>query len=143
VQDLKVDPCQGLDRSTVGARRKRYGVNRIEQKKRQSVWAILLNQFKSVIVLLLSVAAIVTVLVDRWVEGITISVVVVFNALIGFFTELRAVWSMEALETLSQSMTKVRRGGRVRTIASRLLVPGDIVVFEAGDVVSADMRLLK
>jgi len=143
VQDLQVDPQQGLSRKTVGRRRRRYGANRIEQKKRKSAWTIMLNQFKSVIVLLLVVAAITTFLIGRWVEGIAISVVVVFNALIGFFTELRAVRSMEALERLSQSMTKVRRGGRVRAIASRLLVPGDIVVFEAGDVVSADMRLLE
>ncbi len=140
---LGVDPGKGLSSRAVKERRGRYGPNLIEQKSRKSVWTILLNQFESVIVLLLAAAAAATFVVGRWVEGLAIGVVVIFNALIGFVTELRAVRSMEALEKLSQSMTTVRREGRIKAIPSRRLVPGDIVVFEAGDTVSADMRLIE
>lgn len=140
---LEVEVSRGLSGNEVRKRRRDHGPNRIEQKKRKSVWTILVNQFESIIVLLLGAAALATFLVGRWVEGIAISAVVVFNALIGFVTELRAVRSMEALEKLSQSMTKVRRGGRLEKIPSWKLVPGDIVIFEAGDTVSADMRLIE
>jgi Ca2+-transporting ATPase len=143
LQSLGVDREKGLPVKEAKTRRREYGSNRIEQKKKKSVLSILVNQFESVIVLLLTAAALATFVVGRWVEGIAIAVVVVFNALIGFVTELRAVRSMEALEKLSQSITKVRRGDRTEKIPSWRLVPGDIVVFEAGDTVSADMRLLE
>ncbi|MCA1764932.1 MAG: HAD-IC family P-type ATPase, partial [Desulfobulbaceae bacterium] len=140
---LGVDPEKGLSSRAVKERRSRYGPNLIKQKSRKRVWTILLNQFESVIVLLLAAASAVTFVVGRWVEGLAIGVVVIFNALIGFITELRAIRSMEALEKLSQSMTTVRRNGRIKEIPSRRLVPGDIVVFEAGDTVSADLRLIE
>jgi len=143
LQDLQVDRQQGLSRAEAKKRRRRHGDNRIKQKQRKSLWKILLNQFESVIVLLLAVAALATFIVGRWLEGLAISVVVFFNVLIGFITEVRAVRSMEALKKLSQSMTKVRRRGRLVRIPSRQLALGDIVVFEAGDTVSADMRLFE
>ena len=143
LRQLDVDPGQGLNRREAETRRQRYGANRIRKKESKSAWTILLNQFESVIVLLLAAAAAATFVVGRWVEGIAISVVIVVNALIGFITELRAVRSMEALEKLSQSMSRVRRNGRIRKLPSWRLVPGDIVVFEAGDTVSADLRLLE
>ena len=107
---LEVDPERGLSHAAVKERRHRHGANLVKQKKRKSVWTVLLNQFESVIVLLLAAAAAATFIVGRWVEGIAISVVVVFNALIGFLTELRAVRSMEALEKLSQFSGFILRG---------------------------------
>ncbi|MDW7774518.1 MAG: cation-transporting P-type ATPase [Desulfobulbaceae bacterium] len=143
LRSLRVDRNKGLSGEAVKKRRREHGSNRIEQKTRKSVWSILYNQFKSIIVLLLAAAALTTFVVGRWMEGVAISIVVIFNALIGFLTELRAVRSMEALEKLSQSVAKVRRSGRIEKIPSWKLVPGDIVVFEAGDTVSADMRLIE
>ena len=113
VRMLEVDPEQGLTSREAEARRKKFGPNRISRKKSTSIWTILFNQFQSVIVLLLSAAAVATFVVGRWVEGIAVSVVMVFNALIGFITELRAVRSMEALKKLSRSMCTVRRNGRI------------------------------
>ena len=114
---LEVDWKKGFAENVVKKRSREYGSNRIAGKKRKSVWSILLNQFESVIVLLLTAAALATFSVGRWVEGIAIGVVVVFNSLIGFITELRAIRSMEALAKLSQSMSKIRRSSHVRRYA--------------------------
>ncbi len=143
LQNLGVAEREGLSSAEAKQRYRLYGANRLKLKKEKSLWSILVNQFKSVIVLLLAAAALATFFVGRWVEGIAISVVVIFNAIIGFITELRAVRSMEALGKLSQSMTRVRRNSRILKIPSQELVPGDIVVFEAGDTVSADLRLIE
>ena len=141
--DLDVARDQGLERDHARRRRRRYGPNRIEQQQRASAFTVLVNQFRSVIVIVLGVAAVVTFAFQQWAEGIAISVVVVVNALIGFVTELRAVRAMEALDELGRSRTRVRRGGQVREIAADHLVPGDIVVLEAGDTVAADLRVLE
>ena len=134
---------QGLNASAVEARRRSYGLNQLRTKRRESSWRVLANQFKSLIVLLLVVAAVVSVLYDERLDAIAILAVVVINAAIGFVTELRAVRSMEALAKLSRTRARVRREGTIQEIAAQELVPGDIVIVEAGDVVSADIRLVQ
>ncbi|MEZ4769267.1 MAG: HAD-IC family P-type ATPase, partial [Caldilineales bacterium] len=134
-------------RSAASTRRKRpagaaVGANRLRRATRQSAWQILLNQFKSVIVLLLVVAAGASFAFGKVVDGVAVVAVILINAAIGFVTELRAVRSMEALRELNAAMTTVRRDGQLREIEADHLTPGDIVVVHSGDVVSADLRLL-
>jgi Ca2+-transporting ATPase len=104
---------------------------------------ILVRQFKSLIIGILSAAAVVSFLVGELVQGIAIGVAVVINAAIGFVTELRAVRSMEALRELGKATARVRRGGEEEVVPADELVPGDIVVFAGGDLVSADLRILE
>jgi Ca2+-transporting ATPase len=110
--------------------------------RRRSGWRILWDQFASLIVALLAAAALVAFAFREVVEGLAIGAVVFINAAIGFVTERRAVRSMEALRELGHRETTVRREGSVRALPASLLVPGDIVVLEAGDVLTADLRLL-
>ncbi|MGK7311553.1 MAG: cation-translocating P-type ATPase [Candidatus Longimicrobiales bacterium M2_2A_002] len=133
----------GLTDDEVDARRERHGPNRLREAERRSRWAILWDQVKSVIVALLVVAIVVSLAFGHLVEAIAIGVVIVINAAIGFFTELRAVRSMESLRELGQADSKVRRHGEVREIPATELVPGDIVVLERGEVLGADVRLLE
>ncbi|MFW6107162.1 MAG: cation-translocating P-type ATPase [bacterium] len=143
VRRLAVEPGDGLTTSQARGRRRRFGPNRLREAKREGAWAILVRQFKSLIIALLAVAAGLSFAFDELLEGAAILAVIAINAAIGFVTELRAVRAMEALRRLGQVKTKVRRNGRVREMAATTLVPGDIVVLEAGDIVSADLRLLE
>jgi Ca2+-transporting ATPase len=142
VEELDVDPDEGLSGEEVERRRERVGSNRLQAHATRSAWSILLHQFQSIIVLLLVVAAGVAFLFGEHVEGIAIVAVVLVNTAIGFLTELRAVRSMEALREIAEVDVRVRRDGEIREIPSRDLVPGDVVVVEAGNLVGADMRLL-
>ncbi|MBD3219795.1 HAD-IC family P-type ATPase [bacterium] len=141
--DLGVERDQGLSGREVSRRQRRHGPNRIDQQDRTSAATILVNQFRSVIVIVLGVATVLALLLRQWAEGAAIGVVVVVNALIGFVTELRAVRAMEGLAKLSQARSRVRRDGEVREVPAARLVPGDIVVLEAGDTVTADLRVLE
>ncbi len=132
---------QGLSEEQARRRKRQYGPNQLRQAKERSTWAILVDQFKSLIILLLSLAAALSFVLGEWIEGAAIASVILINGAIGFFTELQAIRSMEALRRLSQVKTKVRRGGEVFEISAQDLVPGDIVLLDAGDIVTADLRL--
>ncbi len=134
---------RGLSKIEVEARRRRHGPNRLRRIRARSAWRILLDQFQSTLVLLLAVAAALSVPFGRWMEALAIGAVLVINATIGFLSELRAVRSMEALRRLGNVRANVRREGRVHSVSADELVPGDIVVVEGGDVVTADVRLLE
>ena len=140
---LEVDASQGLTHHRVQQRRNQYGWNRLAKAKQRGAGEILIDQFKSPIIGLLSVAAVLAFVFQEWIEGIAVIIAIALNAVIGFTTELRAVKSMESLQQLSKTQAKVRRNGQVQSIAADQLVPGDIVVLEGGDVVPADLRLLE
>jgi Ca2+-transporting ATPase len=133
LDDLDVTPDKGLSAAEVKQRRRLYGNNRLRRTKRKSVWTILLNQFNSVIVWLLTAATGLSFYFREWTQGAAILVVLAINSAIGFTTEFRAVRSMEALRRLSKVRAKVRRDGRVAEILAEEIVPGDAVVLESGD----------
>jgi Ca2+-transporting ATPase len=141
--ELDVSAEQGLSSSEVEKRREEHGWNRLSSAERRSVWQILLEQFKSLIVLLLVVAAVLSFAFGDWIEGLAVVIVIFINAAIGFVTELRAVRSMEALQDMGSVEAKVRREGQVHEVGAKKLVPGDIVLFRGGDIVTADLRLLE
>ena len=138
-----VDPEHGLDDRQINQRRARYGWNKLRGIQRRNVFAIIADQFKSVVILLLLAAAILAMLFSDITEGLAIFVVIVINGAIGFLTEWRAIRSMEALSRLGHVDTLVLRTGLSQKISADELVPGDIVLFEGGDVVTADIRLIE
>jgi Ca2+-transporting ATPase len=143
LEALGVTEAEGLDGQEVKKRRRQYGHNRLRSAKSKSAWAILAEQFKSLLGVLLAVAAVLSLAFGEWVEGVAILAVILINAAIGFVTELRAVRSMEALQRMGSVEAKVRRSGQVQKIQAEKIVPGDIVVLEGGDVVTADLRLIE
>ena len=140
---LGVDLERGLDPGEVTRRRQRVGSNLLRPPKPVSLRSLVFNQFRSVVVALLGVAGGLSLLFGRWLEGVAVGVVLLVNSAIGFFTELRAVRSMEALRRLGHTTARVKRDGQVQEIPGEDLVPGDVVLLEAGDVVSADVRLVE
>ncbi|MBD3427100.1 MAG: HAD-IC family P-type ATPase [Candidatus Omnitrophica bacterium] len=140
-EKLDVDPGKGLTESQADSRRRTHGANVLRKKEEKSPWVVLLNQFKSVIIVLLLLAAGLSFVFGKNMQGIAILVALIINAAVGFFTELKAVRSMEALEKLGKVSTKVLRDGNITSIPADKLVPGDVVVFEGGDIISADLRI--
>jgi Ca2+-transporting ATPase len=143
VQRLDGDADSGLTADAVQSRLNSHGRNKLRGHERKSLLAILGNQFQGVIVWLLAFAAGLSFAFGEYAEAIAIIVLLFVNAAIGFFTELRAARSMEALMRIADVKTRVRRDGEDRVIDAREIVPGDLVVLEAGDMVTADLRLLE
>lgn len=139
----EVDQERGLEQEEVKERRRIFGSNKLEETEKKSSWVILGNQFKSLIVGLLTVAAIISFLFGKWMEGIAISIVLVINASIGFTTEIRAIRSMEALRELTRINARVRRDKETFVIPAEELVPGDVVILESGDIIPADLRIIE
>lgn len=140
---LNTDPEVGLGAKAVELQMQRYGPNKLLRQEKKSVLRILLHQFKGFIVWLLAAAAALSFAFGDLPEGMAILVVLVINSAIGFFTELRAARSMEALLGLAEVRARVRRDGSIKQVDAQELVPGDVVILEAGDVVTADLRIIE
>jgi Ca2+-transporting ATPase len=143
LETLTVSTDFGLKTAEIKKRRRIYGSNRLQEFKRKSAWRILANQFTSLVVDVLALASGISFVFGRWVEGVAIGIALFINAVIGFVTELKATRSMEALHRLGSISAKVRREGEVREIPAERLVPGDMVILEAGDLIPADLRVVE
>jgi Ca2+-transporting ATPase len=142
IQVLDTDKADGLSGAEASVRLQKFGPNALGRVEPVKVWAVLVRQFRSAVVLLLAVAAGLSAAFGDFIEAVAVVVVIAINALIGFLTELSAVRSMEALHRLGTVSARVRRDGALMEIDAAELVPGDIVELEAGDLVAADLRLV-
>lgn len=141
-QTLKTNPKEGLKESEALERAKKFGPNILPSPKSISPLLILLRQFSSFIIWVLIIAAIVTGFIGDWVDTIAITAIIILNATLGFIQEFRAEKSLMALRELSTPTAKVIRNGTLRTIPAISLIPGDLVLVEAGDHIPADGRLI-
>lgn len=139
---LNTDRSRGLSQESVNERREKYGANRLREAEQQSAWLILIDQFKSIVIIILAAAAVAAFATARWPEGIALLAVTLINTLIGFFSEWKAIRSMEALRQLGKHQSRVRRDGEEQDVDVEELVPGDIVIVGAEELVPADIRLL-
>jgi len=143
LRELCTTADRGLTQDEVSIRLGRFGKNLLKAVKPRHVLAILADQFRSAVIVLLGAAALVAMGFGNIVEAGAILAVIAANTAIGFFTEWRAVRSMEALQQLGRVETVVRRGGLTRKVPADDLVPGDIVTVDGGDVIAADIRLIE
>ena len=137
---------EGLSTAQAQERLATYGRNELDDGEKRSLLAKFLDQFKDLMIIMLLVAAALSVItegMDGLTDAMIILAVVVLNATFGVYQEGKAEAAIEALKNMSSPMARVRRDGNVVEIDSRELVPGDIVLLEAGDVVPADMRLIE
>ena len=147
-KELKTNLANGLTSAEVEEKRNEYGFNELKAKKKKSLLVKFLEQFKDFMIIVLIIAAIVSGIVGYMEgEGVTdsiiILIVVIVNAIIGVVQENKAEKSLEALQKLSSHVAKVVRNGKIEVVASRELVPGDIVVLDTGDYVPADLRIIE
>ncbi len=134
---------KGLSESEARKRLKKYGENKIEQKKGTNPIWIFLNQFNSFIVYILIAATIISAILGEWLDSIVILAILIANGILGFVQEYRAEKSIDALKKLESVKAKVIRDGKEQLIDSSKIVPGDILILEEGDKVSADARLME
>jgi P-type Ca2+ transporter type 2C len=134
---------QGLASAAVSERRRQYGPNELVEKKKKSPLLMFLAQFKDVMILILIAAAVLAGFVGDLVDTIAIFVIVVINAVVGFIQEYRAEKAMEALKKMAAPTATVLRDGVPGTVPASELVPGDLVILEAGRVVPADLRIIE
>ncbi len=142
-KELNTDPERGLSADEVTRRQEKYGLNELIDRGGKSPWRILAEQFTEVLVIVLIVAALISAFLGDVEDTVVILAIVVLNAAIGFRQEYRAEKAMAALKKLSTPEVKVHRDGTTKKIPATELVPGDIVLLEAGDAVPADGRLIE
>jgi len=140
---LSVAPEEGLDDQQVGLRLQQIGPNILVQQESVPAWRLLIKQFKSLIMALLSVAACVALWFGDYAGAIAIGVVIAINITIAFSMELSAVKAMESLQKIGLVMATVLRGGQTQQVPAEQLVPGDILIIDAGDVCPADARIIE
>ncbi|MBN1217270.1 MAG: HAD-IC family P-type ATPase [Candidatus Lokiarchaeota archaeon] len=140
----------GLSSEEVEKRLQKYGKNELETGKKANPYKIFLNQFKNLLVLILIIAGIITAVIgiiendeNVIIEIIAINIVIILNAGLGFYQEYSAEKAIEALKSLSKSEVIVLRNNKKLKLKSEFLVPGDIVILEAGNLIPADIRLIK
>ena len=134
---------QGLSAAEAAMRLGRYGPNRLAEKPPRPAWLKFLDQFKSLLVLILLAAAVLAGIVGDVKDAVVIFSVVLLNATLGFIQEHRAENALAALKNMLAPSARVRRDGSVRLVDAGDLVPGDIMLLEAGDRVPADARVLR
>jgi Ca2+-transporting ATPase len=140
---LGVDPAQGLDEATVQQRLATHGDNALPEPPPKPFWRTFARQFKSPLIYILFVAAVLAVALGHRGDAAVILAVVLVNALIGSFQEGRAERSMAALRRLAALHVRVLRAGEEQVVEARALVPGDVLLLAAGDAVAADARLIE
>ncbi|MBD3312668.1 HAD-IC family P-type ATPase [archaeon] len=134
---------KGLSSKEAEKRLDKYGLNEIVEEGGLSPLKIFLYQFKNVMTLILSIAIIISFLINELIDAAVILVILVINVFLGFFQEYKAEKAMEALKSLASPKAIVLRVGEEKVIKSRQLVPGDVVVLEVGDIVPANTRLFE
>ncbi len=140
---LETDSESGLSRELYQKRKRKHGPNRLRKTQKTSRLKILVNQFKSIVILVLLAAAILAFSLQHMAEGLAVTAVLLVNTLIGFYTEFKAIRTMESLRQIHKDKIRVRRNSTEEETNTETLVPGDIIVLESGDLVPADVRIIE
>ena len=140
---LGVVPASGLSREEAAARLEKYGRNALTQKKGKSIFLMIFEQLNEPLIYILLGAAIVTILMGETSDAIIIGAVVVINAVVGVIQESKAEKALDALKKMSSPNAIVRRGGETVEIPSEEVVPGDIVLIDAGRIIPCDLRWIE
>jgi Ca2+-transporting ATPase len=143
LRKLETDPQQGLTLEEARKRLQEYGYNELKEEAKTSPFILFINQFKNTLIIILIVATVLSALIGDLLDAGIILAIVVFCALLGFLQEYRAERALEALKKMLTPTITALRGGRDLEIPSKELVPGDIVLLEAGDKIPADGRLIE
>lgn len=142
-RELQSHLDDGLSPELAQQRLQEHGPNELKEKPRPGFMALLLDQFANFLVIILIVAAGISLLLGEYIDATAIFVIVALNAIVGVVQESKAEAALAALKKMSAPNAQVIRGGHQVTVASRELVPGDIVLIEAGNYIPADMRVVE
>lgn len=143
LKTFDVSRDKGLTNKQVDELKQEYGANEIKEEKGNTLLKMFINQFKDFMIVILLIAAIVSGMLGEITDTVLIFIIVILNAVIGVVQENRAEQSLRALKSMSTPNAKVLREGKIIEVKSDSIVPGDIVIIEAGDYVPADGRLIE
>ena len=149
LQKLKTDKRGGLAKEEVENRQKEYGKNKLKEKQKETILMKFIKQFNDFMIIILIIASIISAGVsymqgeNDYIDSIIIIAIVILNAIMGVIQETKAEKSIEALQKMTPRKTKVIREGKTKEINAEELVPGDIVILEAGNYVPADSRIIE
>ena len=143
LKELDTDLHKGLTEEEVKRRLEKYGYNELKKEEKISPFTLFVNQFKNILIIILIVAIVLSALVGEVVDAAIIAVIVVFCAVLGFIQEYRAERALEALKKMLSPTITALRGGKEEEVPSKELVPGDLLLLEAGDKIPADARLVE
>lgn len=145
---LRTNISRGLSKEEAEERHNKHGPNKLDEQKKENLLIRFIKQFQDFMIIILLIAAVVSAGIsfiqgeNDYIDSIIIIAIVVLNAIMGLVQEAKAEKSLEALKDMSAPVAKVRRDGRILTIKGTEVVPGDIVLLEAGNFVPADCRLI-
>jgi Ca2+-transporting ATPase len=143
LKEFEVDPLSGLTSDEAKTRLNKYGENKLKGKPKKSFIKLFLSQLQDMLIYVLLGAAVITVAIGEYVDFIIIVLVVLLNAIIGVLQEFKAEKAIEALQKMTTPKALVRRDGEVKEINSEEIVPGDIIILDAGRFMPADIRLIE
>lgn len=143
LQELNVDANTGLSDDEVQKRQEKYGLNELEAKKKKTVFQMFLSHLNDWLIYILFAAVVITALMGEYIDSVIIILVILINATIGVYQEMKAGKAIEALMKMSSPKALVKRNGVTAEIDSAQLVPGDIVILDAGRIIPADLRLIE
>ncbi len=140
-KELEVNPAIGLTTQEAQERLEKYGVNKLQGKSKKSLFRLFLEQLQDTLIYVLLAASVITVVIGEYADTAIILIVVIINAVVGVAQEYKAGKAVEALQDMTTPHAIVRRDGEIKEISSEEVVPGDIVILDAGRFVPADLRL--
>lgn len=140
---LNTDLHQGLSTGEAQKRLQEFGHNQLFEQQKESIFHLFFDQFSNFIIWVLIAAAIIAGVLREWIDAFAIITIVILNALLGFFQEYKAEKSLAALRKMVTRSSKVIRDGRLQVPQSKTIVPGDLVLVEAGDHIPADGRFIR
>ncbi len=145
IQKFSTDLKNGLTDKQVKENLEKYGPNELKKTQKQSILLRFILQFKDALTIILIIAAIVSIIVEptEWIDSAIIIIVVIINAILGLVQESNAERSLEALQKMASPKAKVIRNGNIITIGTSEVVPGDLLVLEAGDSIASDGSLVE
>ena len=147
-KEFETNIVEGLNEKKVEERRQQFGENKLADKKKENIIIKFLKQFNDFMIIILIIASVISAVVAKldgsgdYIDSIIIIAIVVFNSIMGLIQEAKAEKSLEALKTMTAPVSKVKRNGKIVTVKGTEVVPGDIVILEAGNYVPADARLI-
>ncbi|HLO90349.1 MAG TPA: cation-translocating P-type ATPase [Lentimicrobium sp.] len=140
--EFNTDPLRGLSSDELVKRREKYGPNKLQAGKKKSIVSIFIKQLRDWLIYVLLAAVLITVYLGEYIDAVIIILVIIVNAVLGVVQEVKAGKAIEALQKMSSPKALVRRDGIVSEVESETLVPGDILILDAGRYVAADIRII-
>ncbi len=143
LKELNVDVLSGLSEEEAKVRLEKYGTNQLQSKKKKNIFQLFVAQLQEWLIYILLAAVVITLFMGEYIDATIIILVIITNAVLGVIQEVKAGKAIEALQKMSIPKALVRRNGEVKEVNSHEVVPGDILILDAGRFISADIRLIE